>query len=272
MPLLRDGGWAAFDSVYGKGIGADTMSLQRLNQARYLFDYCYRTTTGAPLAATEHELPWSALLLLLPQAPGKDRAVAFHYGLDRGAFRLAWSYRTVDRTPDGSGLRAMHLTDHNAYEYVANALVQATEDQWTWAHQLRNDSNSYTSAVEVDRLRANDPTDHWDPVRPCDVLQYVLPWEQRLERLYADNRTRFAGNEQYLYLVASCTADWRAQEVDGAKGIVHTITLHLRLKVPGRPVVDLIADGPGDPQRPYAMRGVDLGNMCPANCILYSAQ
>jgi hypothetical protein len=37
--LLRDGGWAAFDSVYGKGIGADTMSLQRLNQARYLFDY-----------------------------------------------------------------------------------------------------------------------------------------------------------------------------------------------------------------------------------------
>jgi hypothetical protein len=85
--------------------------------------------------------------------------------------------------------------------------------------------------------------------------------------LYADNAPAFSGQERHLYAVLACTGELREGDLGDEPYVAHTITVFLRLKVPGQPVRDLISDeGGGEPGRPFHLRGADFGHLCPARC------
>lgn len=265
VPLLRTGGWAAFDSLYR--YPSVRVTSDELIAARDLFGQCFRQAPGVPLTSTSFEVPWSELTAHLPaRVSGTDRAVLFHYGLDAPAMQLAWSYRTVAQAANNAGLHDLGYTDHRAYSWVGGAPAVATEDDWVWAHQQRPDGRTYFNAVQINRLREGDLQDHWDAVRSYDANACLLHWERELERMYTDNASQFTGRERYVYLVVHCTAEWREDGSHTGPYIAHTVTAHLRVQEPGRPAVDLITNAPEDPARPFYNRGADYGNLCPVRC------
>jgi hypothetical protein len=244
------------------------VTLRQLQAGRKLFASHVRAVGGEALTATENEVPWSALVEHMPAASeGWQRALVVHYGLDAPACRLAWGWRLVAAAPDSSGLLPLRPTDHRAYERVGDSTVAHDEDAWLWAHQLRPDRPTYAAAVELDRQLPSDTAARWEPVRPSDPRRCLLPYDRELALLYADNADEFAGKEEHLYAVLACTAELRADELHDEPYVAHTITVFLRLKVPGLPVRDLITDaGGGEPGRAFHLRGADYGHLCPARC------
>jgi hypothetical protein len=193
-----------------------------------------------------------------------DRAIAFHYGLDKPNFLVAWSYWYVDTAATGpDSLHALHALDSLAYTYRLSKLDSMTIAAWDTAYMFGSARTGYANSVRVNRLKQGDPNDHWGPADTAlDARALFMHWEQALLRLKADNEDKVTPADS-LSLVLHCTAEWRTDTLRPAPGIAHTLTGHLRAQEPGKPHRDLIDNSPADPDHPYHMRGADLGTLVP---------
>jgi hypothetical protein len=236
-----------------------------LDSSTTLFRYCFRLNSTGTIMDTVSGIPWDLLTAHLPQdSAGMDRAIAFHYGLAKPNFLMAWSYWYVDTIATGpDSLHTLHAVDSLAYTYTGAKLDSMSITTWDSAHMFANSPLGYANNVQVNRLKQGDASDHWATIDTAlDARATFMYWERALLRLKTDNEDSVTPADS-LWLVVHCTAEWRTDPLRPAAGIAHTLTAHLRAQEPGKPFRDLIDDSASDPTHPYHMRGADLGTLVP---------
>lgn len=270
LELLDNPGWEAFDARIASIAGTPAITYDDLKYGKVLFRGCFRSNPGQPITRDSVEIPWSEFIRdLPPAAAGIDRAVFVHYGLNSPALHLGWSFRLVSENRNIYGYYDMtHPVPHRIYEWEDGARTTTSYDTWIYNNQQRHNGRSYFSQAEVNRLVRGVSIDHWDDVRDGDTEACVLHWEERLQKLYDHNEPLFRGRENHLYLVVHSTGDFRLN-TSGDEKMRHTIAVHLRIKEPNTPVVNLIGDGQPDATYPFRMRGANYGNLCPVRCNEY---
>jgi len=232
------------------------------------FQTHYRLVGGAPIGNTELEIPWSEIASNMPARNGKERGVLFHYGLDKGEFRLALSF--VELTLEIGSSTHYDYPDHQTLRVhpVVNGKLEDRIPYAMWKKNFLYDplpsTGHYFRTVEV---RRTDGPNFEKVQLGKDPELELMPYEQEVLRLHDENDPK--DTLYKLSIVVKCAA----KHDDDLTSYAHNLCLHMRQRAvdpADTSVIDLLDESPRIEGAEFKMHGGDLGSLCPPLCKKYT--